>query len=205
MGAGAMAALVGGYFLTMKPNDGSDLSRQLSGQVSGMIVVQIAGAVRKPGLVEIPAQSRLQSAIDKAGGLAQDADTGRLNLADPLVDGCKVTIPHLGDPEGVPVVMMPSMKSSISTFSSAGSASSGGRGSKSRSSRSTPESAMGTISLNTATQAELESLPGIGPKTAQKIMEYRAASGGFKSVEELMEVKGIGPKKMEQIRPHVRL
>ncbi|MBS1723399.1 MAG: helix-hairpin-helix domain-containing protein [Armatimonadetes bacterium] len=76
---------------------------------------------------------------------------------------------------------------------------------KGRSSKSRPRPAYGSVNINTGTQEDLESLPGIGPALAQRILQYRTSSGGFRSLDELDNVKGIGPKKLEEIRPYCRL
>lgn len=156
------------------------------------VVVHVAGAVRKPGLVTSTSEHRVKDAIDAAGGPARGADLSRLNLAERLVDGTQIYVPLVG--EELP-------EASVAVARPAGGAPPPDR----KSSRAQQALAPNSISLNSATAAELDLLPGVGPATAAKILEYRASRGGFKSVDELLEVKGIGPKKLAQIRPFVRL
>jgi competence protein ComEA len=144
------------------------------------LVVHVLGAVRHPGLVKLPENSRVQDAIDAAGGLAGRADPGELNLAQPLADGQQVVIGTAGDPTG---------EVRDGRESGAGS----------------DPSARATLDLNRANQAQLEQLPGIGPVTAGAILAWRQQHGRFSRIEELQEVDGIGPKTYAQIAPHVRV
>lgn len=143
----------------------------------GALHVHVAGAVRRPGVYRVPAGSRVVAAIDAAGGLARRADATGVNLAAPLQDGQQVVVPERG------------------------------RGGTRRGGVSAGATAVGdgTISLNTATAEELEALDGIGPALARRIVEYREAHGGFRSVDELLEVDGIGEKRLAAIRDDVGL
>ncbi len=144
------------------------------------IVVHVLGAVRHPGLVRLKDSSRVQDAIDAAGGLTHRADPGELNLAQVLADGQQVVIGTAGDPTG-------------EVRDQPGSATGGG------------SSATGAVDLNRANQSQLEELPGVGPVTAQAILTWRQQHGRFSRIEELQEVDGIGPKTYAQIAPHVRV
>lgn len=139
------------------------------------LTVQLSGAVLRPGVYSLPPGSRLQDGIQAAGGLSPDADASTLNLAAPLQDGARVHVPAL---------------SSTSTDNPA-----------TRSS-SLPETvpAEALININTASLSELESLPGIGPTLAQRIIDYRQANGPFAAIEAIQDVPGIGLGKFEQIR-----
>jgi competence protein ComEA len=142
-----------------------------------VLYVQVAGAVRRPGVYQVPAQCRVFEALQKAGGASEEADEQALNLAAPLTDGARIYVPKRGE------------------ALSPGGASAPGKA---------PGSAPPTqVSLNAATQAELESLPGIGPATAQRIIAHREENGPFQSVDELDDVSGIGPALMERLRPLV--
>jgi len=145
------------------------------------IVVHVLGAVRRPGLVRLPESSRVQDAIDAAGGMTHRADPGELNLAQLLNDGQQVVIGTSRDPAGE-VRDQPG---------SAGTASGG--------------SPTGAVDLNRADQSQLEQLPGVGPVTAQAMLTWRQQHGRFNRIEELQEVDGIGPKTYAQIAPHVRV
>jgi competence protein ComEA len=143
------------------------------------IVVHVLGAVRQPGLVRLPEKSRVQDAIDAAGGLTRRADPGELNLAQLLSDGQQVMIGTGSDPAG-------------EVRDQSGSRTAGG-------------ASVGAIDLNHASQPQLEELPGVGPVTAQAILTWRQQHGRFSRIEELQEVDGIGPKTYAQIAPHVRV
>lgn len=139
------------------------------------ILVHVLGAVHRPGVVSLPEASRVQDAIAAAGGLTADADPAELNLAAVLADGTQLVIGRQGDPRG--------------EVRSAGGGTEGGS----------------VVSLNTATQAELETLPGVGPVTAGRIIAWRQTHGRFTRVEELQEVDGIGPATYARLVDHVRL
>ena len=148
-----------------------------------LIVVDVVGAVVRPGVHELPASSRVADAIDAAGGFTADADRVRLNLAEFLADGSRVWVPAVGEtssPDLVPVV----------TASGSGGPTGEGRG-----------EASAPVDINTADAARLEALPGVGPSLAAAIVEHRSRNGPFASIDELIEVSGIGPVKLEQIRP----
>jgi competence protein ComEA len=146
-----------------------------------VVVVQAAGAVMQPGLYRLAPGARVDDLIQAAGGLAADADADRVNLAALLTDGEKVYVPRVGEP--VP----------------------DGAGDGGASSAAGPLSAASPIDLNSASIAQLDTLPGVGPATAQAIVDYRSAHGRFTSVDDLLNVRGIGPSKLEELRPLVRV
>ena len=150
-----------------------------------VVVVHVLGAVRRPGLVELPEHSRVQDVIDAAGGLTRDADAGELNLAQPVADGEQVVIGTRRKPAG-----------EVRGAEPGGGASSGGGG---------KAGSGALLDLNRATQPQLEELPGVGPVTAQNILDWRAEHDRFSRVEELQEIDGIGPKTFARIAPHVRV
>jgi competence protein ComEA len=147
----------------------------------GEIVVQAAGAVVKPGVYTIASSARVNDLIAAAGGFAADADPDQVELAATLSDGERVYVPKMGE----------------SPPAASGSRSGGAPGSPSV--PSTP------VDLNHASAAELETLPGIGPALAQAIVDYRSAHGAFQSIDDLGDVRGIGPAKLEQLRPLVKV
>jgi competence protein ComEA len=136
-----------------------------------LLVVDVAGAVRRPGLYRLPHGSRVADAVAKAGGAGAKAALDGVNLAAPLADGEQVVVPAR-TPGG-------------------GAAAPAG---------SSPTAVSGSVSLSTATAEQLDALPGIGPVTAQKIVDYRTAHGAFHSVDELDAISGIGPAKLDQLR-----
>jgi competence protein ComEA len=140
-------------------------------------VVHVAGAVAVPGVYDVDAPARVVDAIDAAGGPSPDAELDSLNLAAPLVDGQRIYVPVVG--EIVPPVPDGSAVAD--------------------------EALRGPIDLNTATAAELEELPGVGPATAAAIVEHRDENGPFASVDDLTDVSGIGPAKLDAIRDLVRV
>ncbi|WP_157973988.1 helix-hairpin-helix domain-containing protein [Desertihabitans aurantiacus] len=153
------------------------------------LVVHVLGAVREPGVVELPAGSRVTDAIKAAGGLEDDADPGELNLAQPLQDGQQVHVSEQG--EDSEVRGPGAVGEDGGGGGAAGGSGAGGTGQ--------------LLDLNSATAAQLEELPGVGPVTAQKILAWREEHGRFSRVEELQEVSGIGPKSYAEIAPHVRV
>ena len=154
---------------------------------SDVIVVHVAGAVKQPGIVRIPRGSRVDDAVKAAGGFSDQADPDSVNLARPLDDGMQVYVPRKGEWVEVEGRVGIADKTSASRPNRAGS----------------DGHLVGKININTADAEQMESLPGIGSVTARAIIEYRKRNGGFRSVEELLEVRGIGEKRLEQIRPFV--
>lgn len=150
------------------------------------IFVHIAGAVQKPGVYELPEGERLFAALELVG-LRDDADTSGLNLASVLRDSQKVYVPAVGE-EPPPV-------SGGGSISGGYNGTQGGQGGRS--------AVQFPININTATQAELELLPGIGPVLASAIIARREDVGPFRRIEELQDVSGIGPKTFEKLAPLV--
>lgn len=136
----------------------------------GDLVVHVAGEVRKPGVYELVAGSRVADAVEEAGGATGEAILDGINLAAALADGQQVVVPGSAPRGGAPVA--------------------GGT--------------EGSISLGTATVQDLETIDGIGPVTAGKIVEFRDQSGGLASVEELEAIHGIGPATVERLREHLQ-
>ena len=146
--------------------------------VPTLIAVHVAGAVSRPGVYVLLAGARVDDAVRAAGGATTRADLDMVNLARGVVDGEQVFIPRRGQRSG-------------------GAPAPGG------SSPGAPATPRGPVNLNTATASQLVDLPGIGPSIAAAIIEYRNRVGGFASVDDLEKVPGIGPAKMETIRPLV--
>lgn len=151
------------------------------------ISVYISGAVSNPSVVSIDSDMRLDKAIEKVGGLTKDADVERINLAMKLEDGQHYIIPYKGQKN----IDDANLKVSDSTGNTMDK-SSGGMGSDSK-----------KININTASKEELDSIPGVGPSTADKILDYRKEKGKFKSIEELKNVSGIGDKKFEKMKNNI--
>jgi len=142
---------------------------------SAAAVVHVVGAVRRPGVYRLPAWSRLAAALRRAGGATGRADLQGVNLAAKVSDGQQVIVPARV---------------------------AGASGAAGAAVAATPGQ---PVSLNNATVEQLDELEGIGPATAQKILDYRQEHGGFSSVEDLKEVSGIGPKRYESLKEQVRM
>jgi competence protein ComEA len=137
-----------------------------------VVVVDIVGAVRRPGLYRLTQGARIADAVSRAGGATPKADLALINLAAPLADGEQVVVPRRG-------------AGALAAPAGAGFA-------------GAPSG--GPVHLSTATLEQLDSLPGIGPVTAQKILDYRQQHGAFTSVDELDAVPGIGPARLDQLK-----
>jgi competence protein ComEA len=140
----------------------------------GVVLVHVAGDVRRPGLYELPVGARVADAVEAAGGPRRRADLDALNLAQVVADGMKVLVGSAG-----------ALPSPVAEGTAAASDQ--------------------LVSLNSADQAALETVPGIGPVKAAAILEYRAQIGTFDSLEQLLDVTGIGPATLEAIRPYFSL
>jgi competence protein ComEA len=138
------------------------------------LVVYVVGAVRRPGLYRLNDGARIADAVARAGGITRKADTAAVNLAAPVADGEQVVVPAR-----LPAAVAAAEGAPVPGGGSAPA---------------------GPVQLSVATAEQLDALPGIGPVTAQKILDYRTAHGAFHSVDELDEVPGIGPTRVEQLR-----
>ncbi|WP_328522373.1 ComEA family DNA-binding protein [Kribbella sp. NBC_00359] len=160
-----------------QPSQGSP---GIPGQSAGVVVVDVAGKVRRPGLVHAPTGSRVADVLTLAGGPLPGVDLTTLNLARQVTDGEQIIV---GQPAPPPPTTAPG-----ATTSSAPTA--------------PPNS---PVNLNTATLDQLDALPGVGPVLAQRILDYRTQNGPFTTIDQLQEVPGVGPKKFESLKPHVRI
>ena len=153
------------------------------------IVVHITGAVNKEGIVELQEGARIADAIEKAGGARENADIKNINLATVLEDGMKVHIPTIeetqANKQNENINIENNANSQIATETT---------------NITSNTKTQGKININTATEEELDTLPGIGPSTAAKIIDYRKENGKFKNIEEIKEVSGIGDAKYEKIK-----
>ena len=164
------------------------------------IIVHVSGAVNKEGIVELETNSRISDAINKAEGLKENADTKNINLAFKLEDGMKIYIPTIGENIEENELNDQSQNKSMSDETSKYVTSASGVVQEEQTKGTTQQSKNQKININTATQTELETLPGIGPSTSLKIVNYREENGKFKSIEEIKEVSGIGDAKYENIK-----
>ncbi len=149
------------------------------------VAVHVIGAVPRPGLYEFSEGARVQDAIDAAGGLLASANSNALNLAALLEDGQQLDVPYKDGEE-------PSETSSSPDLP--------GTDEPAQNDSSTENSDVDLVNINTATLEELDGLPGIGPTTAQKILDYREANGPFSVIEDIQNVSGIGPSTFDEIK-----
>lgn len=159
---------------------GSERAVRVERSGGGPAVVDVAGAVRRPGVYRLPASSRVDDAVREAGGATRKADLGGVNLAAKVEDGRQYLVPERA-PAGAAPAGDP-------TAAGAGA----GRPAQ-------------PLNLNTATAEQLDQLDGVGPETARKILAYRQQKGGFRSVDELDQVPGIGPQRLATLRELVRV
>ncbi len=170
------------------PDPVTTVSAPASSVPLGEVTVHVRGRIARPGVVTLPAGSRVVDAIEAAGGVKAGASIGALNLARLLVDGEQVAVGvrgEKGDPSGIP----------------AGGTDAGSSGGP----EGGPSGGGALLDLNAATASELEELPGIGPVLAERIVQWREDNGRFTDVEVLGEVSGIGDALMAQLRPLVRV
>lgn len=171
-------------------------------QTNETIVVHVSGAVNIEGIVELDSGSRIANAIEKAGGIKENADMTDINLAYPLEDGMKIYIPTKEETEA-------NKNNENTSDESYVTSSSGGVNSKEATNSipnsSTTDTTSKKVNINTATQEELDTLPGIGPSIAAKIIDYREQNGKFNSIEEIKEVSGIGEAKYEKIKDSITI
>ena len=180
----------------------SNQTNETEKETEETIVVHISGAVNIEGIVELEAGSRIANAIEKAGGVKENADMTDINLAYPLEDGMKIHIPTKEETEANKNNENMIDESYIIS-SSGGVSSKEDTNSIQGSSKSTTSNAK--VNINTATQEELDTLPGIGPSIASKIIDYREQNGKFNSIEEIKEVSGIGDAKYEKIKDSITI
>ncbi len=154
-------------------------------QAPARVVVHAAGAVVHPGVYDLAAGSRVGDLITAAGGVTPDGDADRLNLAAPLTDGVRLYVPRRGEAD-IPAVAEPDQHAEQDPSGTA-------------------KEAPGPVDLNRATLEQLEELPGIGPSIGQAIIDHRDSNGPFRSVDDLLDVRGVGPARLEQLRPLVKV
>ena len=183
----AVAILAGGiFYYHSSQNETIDLQNEIvyedqtseieSFESEGTIVVYITGAVQNPGVIDIPEDSRVIDAINAAGGLTSSADLEAINMAQRVKDGQHVTVPEISSNENDNRIA-------------------------SKKSTSTQKNSL--VNINTADESELISLPGIGPATAKKIIDYRENNGAFIEIEDIKKVRGIGQSKFENMKDFI--
>ncbi len=173
-------------FLVTAPPRGASVEL-LPAPTAAPILVHIDGAVQHPGVYALPRDSRIQEAIQAAGGFSQQANQDAVNMAARLKDGDKLIIPAAGTPAVLPQASQPTVAKAKGPA----------QGSAQSVAKVTPGA---PVNINTATLDELQTLPGIGATRAQQIIDYRQAHGNFKTIDELQNVTGIGPATYEKLK-----
>jgi len=158
------------------------------------VVVDVCGAVARPGVYRLSTEARVCDAVDLAGGATAKAELSAVNLAARLVDGQQIVIPEKGEAAGAGATPGGEPSAGAGEPAAGGDTASGGQ-----SGGSMP------VNLNTATLEQLDALSGVGPATAQKIIDFRETNGGFSSVEELLDVPGIGDAKFAALKDLVTI
>ena len=187
---------------------GAHPSESAQGGASGeaTVRVHVAGAVNNPGVYTLPAQGRAVDAIAAASGAAADADLDRVNLAGTLSDGVQIYVPHRGETAAPAQIQPNGGTANTGQGNAANGASQGGtqpQPARTLTPAGSAQKGSTPVNINTATAEELQTLPRIGPAMAQRIIAWREAHGGFRSVDELDAVPGIGPSMLENLRPLV--
>jgi general secretion pathway protein K len=194
---------------TAQPSASESAQGGASGEAT--VRVHVAGAVNNPGVYTLPAQGRTVDAIAAASGAAADADLDRVNLAGSLSDGVQIYVPHRGE-TAAPAQIQPNGgtanagQGNAANGAAQNGASQGGtqpQPARTLTASGSAQKGSTPVNINTATAEELQSLPRIGPAMAQRIIAWREAHGGFRSVDELDAVPGIGPSMLENLRPLV--
>ena len=196
---------------TVQPGANPSASAQGGASGEGTVRVHVAGAVNNPGVYTLPAQGRAVDAIAAASGAAADADLDRVNLAGALSDGVQIYVPHRGE-TAAPAQIQPNGgtanagQGNAANGAAQNGASQGGtqpQPARTLTPAGSAQKGSTPVNINTATAEELQTLPRIGPAMAQRIISWREAHGGFRSVDELDAVPGIGPSMLENLRPLV--
>lgn len=189
---------------TAQPTPSESAQGGTSGEAT--VRVHVAGAVNNPGVYTLPAQGRTVDAIAAASGAAADADLDRVNLAGTLSDGVQIYVPHRGETAAPAQIQPNGGTANTGQGNAANGASQGGtqpQPARTLTASGSAQKGSTPVNINTATAEELQSLPRIGPAMAQRIIAWREAHGGFRSVDELDAVPGIGPSMLENLRPLV--
>lgn len=184
---------------TIETSEENETKEQEKVDITKKIMVYITGEVKKPGIYELEENSRIKDVIEEAGGLKETADITDINLATILQDEDKITIPSKEEnkQEKQNTEKIQSNKQGKTTEKS--------QNTTSISTNATGKNQNTKVNINTATQTELETLPGIGPSIASKIVSYRKENGKFKSIEEIKKVSGIGESKYANIKGLIKV
>jgi competence protein ComEA len=187
--AGHASAAPSGTLLSLAPSGAPQPSSAPSATAAATITVYVCGAVARPGVYDLPLGSRVADLVKAAGGAAAKAELSAVNLAAKLADGQQIVVPRKIAVAGA----------------ATGASASAPTGAAAPASGTVAGAPQAPVNLNTATLEELDALPGVGPATAQKIIDYRTQNGGFKSIDDLKNVSGIGDVKFAALKDAVTL
>ena len=185
-GGGALYGMKSSEDATVLDSGAREMTSSGASESEGSITVYVTGAVNQPGVVDVPSNARVADAVNACGGLLPTADAEKINMAQTLKDGQQIRVPEKG------------AKATKTASANADSTKAGGAKVSAGDSSSDE-----LVNINTADEAELDKLPGVGPSTAQKIIEYRETEGQFASPEDIMKVKGIGKAKHEKMKDRI--
>ena len=187
--AGHASAAPSGTLLSLAPSSSPQPEPAPSASVAATITVYVCGAVARPGVYDLALGSRVADLVKAAGGAAAKAELSAVNLAAKLADGQQIVVPR-------------KVAGASAATGAIASAPTGAAAPVTGTAASAPQA---LVNLNTATLEELDALPGVGPATAQKIIDYRTQSGGFKTIDDLKNVSGIGDVKFAALKDAVTL
>lgn len=193
---------IGIYMFSTKENDNIDeeiiIEKTNETAKDNNIIVYITGCINNPGVYEMQEENRISDLIEKVGGFTKEADTNNINLAYKLEDEMKIYIPSKNETKNQ-LEEKANYQEDSETYTS--------RGKSDLESKEDSHNYSKTqkVNINTASQTELETLPGIGPATALKIIEYRKEKGKFKSIEDIKNIKGIGESKYNKIKELIKI
>lgn len=187
----AVAALGGTLYGLYGREDAAPLAAgtaEVATEQQASIAVYVSGAVNKPGVVTLPAGSRTVDAVNACGGVLPTADPDQINMAQELKDGEQLRVPE---------------RAQVTATSAAAGVATGAATAGSASGATPANTAGGLVNINTASEQELDTLPGIGPAMAKRIIEYRTSEGGFKKLEDIKNIKGIGDAKYNKLKDKI--
>ena len=185
---------------------GTDSQEPLNLNTNSLVYVHVSGAVIEPGVVSLPLGSRLVDAVATCGGLSEDAASDYINLAAPLIDGTHTYIPHLSDIEALRqqgIAPEQELLNGMTWNNPESSQNTSSSASTSSGDAAVSEKSGFPVDINKADLATLQTVPGIGPVTAQRIIDYRNQHGPFQRVEDLIQISGIGEKRLADMQPYL--
>jgi len=185
---------------------GTDSQESLNPNTNSLVYVHVSGAVIEPGVVSLPLGSRLVDAVASCGGLCEDAASDYINLAAPLIDGTHTYIPHLSDIEALRqqgIAPEQELLNGMNWNNPEGPLSTNASVSTSNGDAAASEQSGFPVDINKADSATLQTVPGIGPVTAQRIIDYRSQHGPYQRVEDLIQISGIGEKRLADMQPYL--